>query len=78
MSALVNSDPFCPTQPGAPHCSPYSSRCGLIATACLAIASSYPASQLMCPALCSMLGSAPSEELASPPISSFSSCSDAP
>jgi hypothetical protein len=64
--------------PGAHHCSPYSNSCGLIATACSAIANLYPALQLMCSTVCSMLGSAPSEELPSLPISSFSNCSDAP
>ena len=46
--------------------------------ACLATANSQPAPQLMTPWVCSALGSAPSEEFASPPISSFSSCSAAP
>jgi hypothetical protein len=64
--------------PGAHHCSPYSNSCGLIATACSAIANLHPALQLMCSTVCSMLGSAPSEELPSLAISSFSNCSDAP
>jgi hypothetical protein len=81
MSSPVNTDgglTFLLTQPGADHCSPYSLMCGLRATACRAIANSYPASHRTCRPVGSMLGSEPSLEFAPPPISSFSSCSEAP
>ena len=51
---------------------------GLRATACSAIQNSYPTEQFTVPFTCSMLGSEPSVELASPPISIFSTCTAAP
>src|SRR2546421_5009528 len=78
VSAVQNVWLAPPTQPGAPQDSAASLMPGLRAFACAISHHSYPRSQFRSVALCMWLGSAPSVELVSPPISTLRICRAAP